>query len=130
PRAPLAASQTPPARLDMAPPPLPPEVVADGRRGHAASPRDGTGYPIPVSGPQYSLALDGDRMNQTPAGTRGEPDARERARPVRRAGRGDGPSERRHRAPARPLHDWVDGERPPAQQRLRAAVHHQREPDL
>src|SRR5262245_20588601 len=78
----------------MAPPPLPPGVVADGWRGHAASPRDGAGYSISVSGPQHSLALDGDRMNQPPTGTRGEPDARERARPVRRAGRGDGPSER------------------------------------
>ena len=41
-------------------------------------------------------------MNQSPAGIRGEPDARERARPVRRADRGNGLSERRHRAPARP----------------------------
>jgi transposase len=41
-------------------------------------------------------------MNHLPAGTRGEPDARERARPVRRADRGNGPSERRHRVPVRP----------------------------
>ena len=46
--------------------------------------------------------MDSDRMNHRPTGTRGEPDARERARPVRRADRGDGPSERRRRAPVRP----------------------------
>ena len=49
-------------------------------------------------------------MNPRLVGTRGEPDARERARPVRRAGRGDGSSQRRHRAPARPYtHAWLNG---------------------
>jgi hypothetical protein len=41
-------------------------------------------------------------MTQALVGARGEPDARERARPVRRAARGNGPSERRCRAPGRP----------------------------
>ena len=45
-----------------------------------------------------------DAGDMTIGMTCGEPDARRRARPVRRAGRGNGPAERLTPRPARPLH--------------------------
>ena len=44
----LAPPQAPPRQLEVAPTALPPEVVADGRRGDPVQPGNGGGHPLPL----------------------------------------------------------------------------------
>jgi RNA-directed DNA polymerase len=57
----LAAPQTPPCQLEVAPSALPARVATDRRRGHAVQPDGDTGHPLPLPGDTDPHAVDEHR---------------------------------------------------------------------
>ena len=73
---------------------LPRRLVADRRRHGAVRPGTDADHPLPLSGSSDPQPVGEHDLTRTdPDGACGEPDARQRARPVREAGRRNGPAE-------------------------------------
>src|SRR5829696_2416073 len=98
----MAAAQVPPHQLEADPPP-PRRMVAPGRRHGTVRHPNRARHPLPLPRRGHPHTLDpttGDHAGRlTLASPRGEPDAVEVARPVRGAGRGNGPAETLDTAP-------------------------------
>ena len=113
----LDTTQAPPDHLEATPEPLLlRRMVASRGRGHAVQRGDGADHPLPLprshGSPRPGRATH-DGTQPPSARTCGEPDARRRARPVRRAvPAGTDRSKDRHRAAGRPYKP----DRPPAGQ--------------
>lgn len=101
----LAAQEAPSRQVEMAPPPLPARVVADGRREDPVQPQLGTGHPLPIPGRTDPIAVAYDeRGDHGIARRHGLAESRMRGNShVRfgRAGRGNSHPQGRRRAPAR-----------------------------
>ena len=98
----LASPQTPTRQLEMAPPALPPRVVANRRRGVPVRHRQGAGHPLPLprtTDPHPMAPSKREHRRMTTTRTRGEPDAWEHARPVRRCGPGKRTDRKANTAP-------------------------------
>src|SRR4051812_7749322 len=107
----------------VAPPALPAQVVADGRRGQPAAPRLGRGHPLPISRPQHPHAVDGDRMTDIPSGSRRAGCAGTRASGSG-GGPGNRPAERLTPRPRPTSHAGLDQQAPPLRARLQTLPEH------
>src|SRR5207247_7794516 len=125
----LAAPQTrqrAPGALEVHPPPLlRGRMVATRWRSKDLQPCQGAHHALPLPGNDNPLAMAQHCVRTPqPSGTCGEPAARRRARPVRRAGQGNGPGETPEPRPGPTLQRATGRDAAPRQRRVQYRADH------